>query len=83
MLCWRSHLSPDSHDALCSSIWWTPSLVWRGRATDTIDSDSEAREQQLRTVEARMFEGFPAMPGARVRPRAKTVPKIPVATVTI
>ena len=34
-------------------------LVWRGRATDTIGPDSEARERQLQKAVARMFEGFP------------------------
>jgi hypothetical protein len=39
-------------------------LVWRGRATDTIGHDSEAREQQLREAVARMFKDFPPRPGA-------------------
>ncbi|HSP93557.1 MAG TPA: DUF4136 domain-containing protein [Thermoanaerobaculia bacterium] len=34
-------------------------LVWRGRATDTIGPDSEARERQLQKAVARMLEGFP------------------------
>ncbi len=40
-------------------------LVWRGRATDTVSSDSEARDRQLREAVARMFEDFPPRPGAR------------------
>jgi hypothetical protein len=38
-------------------------LVWQGRATDTISSDSETRERQLREAVVRMFEGFPPRPG--------------------
>jgi hypothetical protein len=34
-------------------------LVWRGQATDTIDRDSEARDEQLRNAVIEMFEGFP------------------------
>ena len=40
-------------------------LVWRGKATDTIGSDSEAREQQLREAVSKMFEGFPASRGGK------------------
>jgi hypothetical protein len=40
-------------------------LVWRGTATDTIGSDSTARDEQLREAVARMFEGFPPTPDAR------------------
>lgn len=40
-------------------------LVWRGEATDTIDRDSEARDEQLRDAVAEMFEGFPPRPEAR------------------
>ncbi len=40
-------------------------LVWRGHATDTVSSDSEARDRQLREAVARMFEDFPPRPGAR------------------
>jgi hypothetical protein len=44
-------------------------LVWRGTATDTIGSDSAARDEQLREAVARMFEGFPPAPDARRWPR--------------
>ena len=44
-------------------------LVWRGTATDTIGSDSTARDEQLRDAVARMFEGFPPRPDATRWPR--------------
>ena len=37
-------------------------LVWQGRATETIASDSETRDEQLRTAIAGMFAGFPGKP---------------------
>lgn len=38
-------------------------LVWQGRASDTISSDSQTRERQLREAVARMLESFPPRPG--------------------
>jgi hypothetical protein len=40
-------------------------LVWRGQATDTIDRDSEARDEQLRNAVTEMFEGFPVKPESK------------------
>ena len=40
-------------------------LVWRGKATDTIDRDSEARDEQLQSAVAEMFQGFPSRPETR------------------
>jgi hypothetical protein len=43
----------------------TKELVWRGKASDTIDRDSEAREEQLREAVAKMFERFPPEPESK------------------
>jgi hypothetical protein len=40
-------------------------LVWRGKASDTINPDSEAREEQLREAVAKMFESFPPGPESK------------------
>jgi uncharacterized protein DUF4136 len=37
-------------------------LVWQGRATDTLASESETREEQLREAVTRLFAGFPGRP---------------------
>jgi hypothetical protein len=40
-------------------------LVWRGKATDTIESDREERREQLREAIDKIFANFPPAPSAR------------------
>jgi hypothetical protein len=45
----------------------TKTIVWRGEATDALDSSSEARQRQLQVAVAKMFEDFPVRPGGSQR----------------
>jgi hypothetical protein len=49
----------------------TSELVWRGRASDTIDRDAEAREEQLHLAVTKMFENFPPAAETRGLPRER------------